>query len=73
MNLEVQYRIKNNPNDIKFLRENSSWYKYLNRNKDYLKKFEEEMKKTYKLTTKDKMEKFVNGLDTMSKIMDILN
>lgn len=73
MNLEVQYRIKNNPNDLRFLRENSNWYKYLNRNKNYLKNFEEEMKKNYKLTTKDRMNKLANSLDTVSKIMDILN
>lgn len=73
MNLAIQYRIKNNPNDLKFLRENSHWYKYLNRSSNYIKSFEEEMKKAYRLTPVDKMTKIADGIDMMSKIMDILN
>ena len=45
MNVEIQYKLKFNPNDIKYLREKSYWYKYLNRNKSYFKNFEDEMKK----------------------------
>ena len=73
MNLAIQYRIKNNPNNLKFLRENSHWYKYLNRNKSYIKSFEDEMKKNYRLTTVDRMSKIADGIDMVSKIMDILN
>ncbi len=73
MNLYTQYRIQNNPNDLKYLRENSNWYKYLNRDKSYIKQFEEEMKQRYKLTTKDKIDKFVNSLDTVSQLLDILS
>lgn len=73
MNLYTQYRIQNNPNDLKYLRENSNWYKYLNRDKSYIKPFEEEMKQRYKLTTKDKIDRFVNSLDTVSQLLDILS
>lgn len=73
MNLYTQYRIQNNPNDLKYLRENSNWYKYLNRDKSYIKQFEEEMRQRYKLTTKDKIDKFVNSLDTVSQLLDILS
>ena len=73
MNLYTQYRIQNNPNDLKYLRENSNWYKYLNRDTSYIKQFEEEMKQRYKLTTKDKIDKFVNSLDTVSQLLDILS
>ena len=72
MQLDIQYKIKNNHNLFKYLKENSSWYKYLNRNKNYLKKFEDEMKERYKLTTKDRIEKIGNGINQVSKIMDIL-
>ncbi len=73
MNIETQLRIKNNPNNTKFLRENSYWYKYLNRSRYYIKDFENAMKEKYKLTTKDKMEKIVDSLDTISKVLDILS
>ncbi len=73
MNIETQYKIRNNPNNIRYLREKSYWYKYLNRNKINIKKFEEEMKITYKITPEDRMKKMADGLDWVSKIMNILN
>ena len=73
MNLLVQYKLKSNPTYLKFLRENSNWYKYLNRNSSYIKLFEQEMKQKYKLTTKDKVDKLVDSLDTVSQLLDILS
>ena len=72
MNLETMHRIKTNPNNLRYLRENSSWYKYLNRNRFYLKNFEEEMKEKYKLKTEDKINKVVESINMAQKIMDIL-
>ena len=37
MQLDLQYRIKQDEKQIMFLRENSYWYKYLNRNSSYYK------------------------------------
>ena len=73
MNLILQYKIKQNPNYQKFLRENSNWYKYLNRSPYYLTEFEKEMKVTYKMTTKDKLDRFSNNLDRISQIIDIFS
>lgn len=73
MNLLVQYKLKSNPTYLKFLRENSNWYKYLNRNSSYIKSFEQEMRQRYKLTTKDKVDKLVDSLDTVSQLLDILS
>ncbi len=72
MNVEIQYRLRSNPNDIKYLREKSYWYKFLNRNKNYFKQFEEEMKKEYKLTSEDKINKMANSINMLSKFIDIL-
>ena len=72
MNVEIQYRLRSNPNDIKYLREKSYWYKFLNRNKNYFKQFEEEMKKEYKLTPEDKINKMANNINMLSKFIDIL-
>ena len=65
MNVEIQYRLRSNPNDIKYLREKSYWYKFLNRNKNYFKQFEEEMKKEYKLTSEDKINKMANSINML--------
>ena len=72
MNVDIQYRLKSNPNDIKYLREKSYWYKLLNRNKTYFKNFEEAMKKEYKLTPEDRINKMANSIDMLSKFIDIL-
>ena len=73
MNLILQYKIKQNPNYQKFLRENSNWYRYLNRSPYYLTEFEKEMKVTYKMTTKDKLDRLSNNLDRISQIIDIFS
>ncbi len=73
MNINTQYKIKGNLNNLRYLREKSYWYKYLNRSYEYLKYFEDEMKKTYKLTPEDRMKKMADGINSLSKIMDILS
>lgn len=73
MQLFLQYKIKSNPNYVNFLRENSYWYKYLNRNPIYFKQFEENMETAYKLTTEDKIERFSQNIDKISKIIDIFS
>ena len=73
MNLILQYKIRQNPNYQKFLRENSNWYKYLNRSPYYLTEFEKEMKVTYKMATKDKLDRLSNNLDRISQIIDIFS
>ena len=71
MTREIQYKLLSNPNYIRYLRENSYWYKELNRNNNF-KDFIEDMKNKYKLRTIDKIEKFTDTLDFISKIMSTL-
>lgn len=71
MTRDIQYKLRTNPNYIKFLRENSYWYKELNRNNDF-KSFEREVKNVLKLNTLNKVEKVTNTLDFVSKIMSTL-
>ena len=73
MNLNLQYRIKSNPNYIRFLREKSLWYKYLNRSPNYFAQFENEMKVKYKLTSKDKLDRFSENIDRVSQLIDIFS
>lgn len=69
MSLEVQFKIKNNPNNLKFLHENSYWYKYLNRDSNNFNIFSEEVKTVYRLRPTDKISK---ALDTFDMVQTLL-
>ncbi len=71
MTIDTQMYIKNNPYVYRYLRENSYWYKYLNRSPEFIKQLELEMKKKYKLTAKDKVEKFSNNLRLVSQVLEV--
>ena len=72
MNLETQFKIKNNPMLQKYIRENSYWYKLLNRNPSLISKMNEEMKKAYKLTFEDKVDDLNSKINLIKGFMDII-
>lgn len=72
MNLELQYKIKSDPKQISFLRENSYWYKYLNRSNTYYKDFLKDMKDKYKLNPSDRIKKISKDIEMINKVIDIL-
>lgn len=72
MDVGTQYKIKNNQNLKKYLRENSYLYKYLNRGSISLQEIEFKMKEAYKITSQDKFNRFINNINMISKFMDIL-
>ena len=55
-----------------FLREDSSHYKELFRNKDYIKKVDSLAKEKYKLRRIDKIEKLSENLDLIKTFIDVL-
>lgn len=65
-------KIRTDPNIYRYLRENSYWYKYLNRDPLSINKLEEEMKSKYKLTAEDKLEKLSNSINIISNFMEVL-
>ena len=71
MSLELQYRINSDPRLKQFLRENSYWYKYLNRSNTYLKPFISDMKDKYKLKT-NKINKLTNNISMVRAFLDVL-
>lgn len=73
MNVYTQMALRKDINNIKYLRNNSSWYKYLNRSFSYFNEFQNEMKISYKLTTKDKLDRFSKNIDKVSEIIDIFS
>ncbi|MBR4619026.1 MAG: YlbE-like family protein [Bacilli bacterium] len=72
MQVNVKIAIEQNPNLKRYLKENSYWYHYLNRDPSYLEMMDEEMKKKYKLTTEDRIEKMYNSISMMSEFLKIL-
>ncbi len=70
MPLEIQFKLKENPLYIKYLRENNIWYKKLNRNPELFDEFVSEMKTKYKLRTTDKIEKIVDTIDLVSNLFN---
>ena len=72
MTLELQFRIKNNPNFQKYLRTHSYWYKMLNRNPESIKQFEEEVKDVYKLRPADKVNQILNTVEVLQTLMSTM-
>ena len=68
---DIQYIINKDINLKKFLRENSYWYKYLNRNSNSFKYFVEDMNIKYKLTPVDKLNKTINNINMLQTFLDI--
>ena len=73
MNLEVQFKLRSNPLFIKYIRENSNWYKILNRNPDMFNEFVEEVKTNYKLRPGDKLNEALSTFEVLSTILSTLN
>lgn len=71
MTLDLQFKIKNNQLYLKYLHENSNWYKLLNRNPLNFNDFIMEMKTNYKLRPQDKIDKILNTLDVINTIMEM--
>ena len=72
MRIDIQFKIKNDPMLKKFLRENSYWYKNLNRNPDMINVMIDKMKEKYKLTTADKINDLSDKLDLIKTFMNVL-
>lgn len=72
MNLDTQFKLKNNPLYIKYLRENSYWYKILNREPNSFKTFEEEVKTNYKLRPSDRISQALDYIEMFETIMSTL-
>lgn len=70
MRYEIRQNIYSDPNLIKYLRENSNWYKRLNRGEN-LELMIEEMKERYGLRFKDKVDKISTGIDLINAFMNV--
>ena len=72
MKIDLQYKINSDYNYIKFLRENSYWYKYLNRDPIYFKDFVIDMKDKYGLNFSDKFNKMLDNINMLQMFIDVM-
>ncbi len=72
MTLEIQFKIKNNPNYQKYLRENSFWYKILNRSPQSFKNFEDEVKHNYRLKFTDRIGETLKTIEIIQNVLSTL-
>lgn len=72
MDLYTINYIKNNPLLYNYLREESSWYKKLNRGSVKLKELEELAKKIYKQTPEDHLIKLSKNIEMIKMFIDVI-
>lgn len=72
MKLDVQFKLKSNPLFIKYLHENSYWYKILNRDPELFNEFVSEVRKTYKLRPTDRINEAINTFEMITGIFSAL-
>ena len=72
MSLDVQFKLKSNPKYIQYIRENSYWYKILNRDPMMFSKFEEKVREDYRLRFSDKLSKDLSTIEMFQYIVSSL-
>lgn len=72
MNLNTQFKIYNDELLHRYIRENSYWYKILNRNPDLINEMVKEMKDRYKLNIGDKIERIGEKLSMIDTILKVI-
>lgn len=73
MRFDIYLKLKEKPIYTKFIRENSHWYKILNRDPNMFDKMIEDMKDKYKLRVTDKIDNVVDSVDIISKFLKVTN
>ena len=72
MDISLQYKIFNDELLHRYLRENSYWYKLLNRDPSKIDDMVNEMKDKYKLNTSDKIERLGKKLEMVESLLQVL-
>ena len=72
MELELQKKLIESPKMYQYLKENSFYIKYLNRNPEFYKEFTRIMKEQYHDRVTDKIGDAIDNLDFISAILSSL-
>ena len=70
MNIQIQNKLKTDPNYIKYLRENSYWYKILSRNPELFETMISEMKEKYSLRPTDKINNVIDSINLLDSFIN---
>lgn len=73
MLLRDQNIIRENHYLKRYLRENSRYYKDLNRNQQFIYQLNGMMKEAYKLTFPDRLDKLKNNISMLNTFIEIIN
>ena len=69
MRLDLQFKIRSNPDYQRYLRSHSYWYKILNRNPNIFKSFEDELKEQYKLRKIDRLGRTLETVEMLTSLI----
>lgn len=72
MSIDVQMVINSDIRYISYLRDNSYWYKYLNRSDDYLKEFIDNVRNKYEMKTSDKINRLFDNINMFGSFLEAL-
>jgi hypothetical protein len=72
MVLDIQFKLKSNPNLLRYIRENSHWYKKLNREPESYSILTEEMKEKYKIRPSDKINNILEQIKLVQSLMGVM-
>ena len=72
MRSDILIKIRNDENLFNYLKYHSYWYKELLRNPNSIRSMEIMMKKEYKLTLEDELEKLSEKVNVLKKFFDVL-
>lgn len=72
MNLDLQFKINNDANLKRYLRENSYWYKILNRDPTKINELTNEMKEHYRLRPTDKINDIAEKMKMINMFLNVL-
>ena len=73
MNIVLQQNFKNNPKMYNYLKQNSYYFKLLDRGTIDFKQFSNDMKEKYKLHISDKLNSAIDNINLVSSVIDVLN
>lgn len=72
MNLILQQKLEENPKLAELLKQNSYWFKPLNRSEENYQEFLKNMKDKYRLRMTDKISDAIDNIDMISSILETL-